>query len=105
MPNNKIYFYNCKLIYNHSIIQIMAQVFQTNVYQINSLDSIPLPQVVKYGFPSAGVMIRTALDQYGNAGMLMSNGVRAYGMINLLANGSVYYTSDSQSALVTLANA
>ena len=83
----------------------MAQVFNTNVYQINSMEPIPSAQVVGYGFPSAGVMIRTALDTAGNVGMLMSNGVRAYGLINVLATGSVYYTTDTKSVLITLANA
>ena len=83
----------------------MANQFAVNVYQINSLDPTPLASVVKYGFPSAGVMLRVANDSTGNPGVLLSSGVRCYGQINLLATGATYLTLDTQATLVTLANA
>lgn len=83
----------------------MAQIFQVNVYQINSLDPTPLASVPKYGFPSAGVMVRTANDASGNAGVLLATGVRCYGQINVLATGATYLAADTAATLVTLANA
>lgn len=83
----------------------MAQIFQVNVYQINSLDPTPLASVPKYGFPSAGSMIRTANDSNGNAGVLLSTGVRCYGQINVLATGATYLTDITAAATITLANA
>lgn len=83
----------------------MAQIFNVNVYQINSLDPIPLASVPKIGFPSAGVMVRVANDSSGNPGTLLATGVRCYGQINVLATGATYLTADTESVLVTLANA
>lgn len=86
----------------------MAQQFAPNVYQINSLDPIPLANVTKIGFPSAGVIIRVANDQNGNPGVPLSTGVRCYGAIQVLGGGvaqSQYLTDITQSALITLANA
>lgn len=82
----------------------MAQQFQVNPYQINSLDPTPLASVQKFGFPAAGVMIRTANDSNGNPGVLLATGVRCYGQINLLATGATYLTSETAATLVTLAN-
>lgn len=88
----------------------MAQIFQVNVYQINSLDPTPLASVPKYGFPSAGVMVRTANDSSGNAGVLLSTGVRCYGQIQIIPgqpgiSGAQYLTDITASSIITLANA
>jgi hypothetical protein len=83
----------------------MAQIFQINVYQINSNDPIPLASVPKWGFPSAGVMVRTANDSSGNAGALLSTGVRCYGQVNVLANGSTFLTDITAASIITLSNA
>lgn len=82
----------------------MAQQFTCNVYQFNSQDPVPLASVGKIGFPSAGVLIRRANDSSGNAGVLLSTGVRCYGQIQLAATGSTYLTDLTQAALVVLAN-
>jgi len=83
----------------------MAQIFQVNVYQINSLDPIPLASVPKMGFPSANTLIRTANDNTGAAGVLLSTGVRCYGQIQLVTSGSQYLTDITAASIVTLANA
>ncbi len=83
----------------------MAQQFAVNVYQINSLDPTPLASVGKFGFPSAGVLIRVANDTSGNPGVLLSTGVRCYGNIQVLATGSQYLAKETQATLVSLANA
>lgn len=83
----------------------MANQFAVNVYQINSQDPIPSASVTKFGFPSAGVMLRVANDQFGNPGAVLSNGVRCYGQVNVLATGANYLTGETQATLITLANA
>lgn len=83
----------------------MANIFQVNPYQINSMDPIAAAAVANMGFPSAGVMLRSALDANGNPGALLSNGIRCYGQINVLATGATYLTINTLSQLVTLANA
>lgn len=83
----------------------MAQQLSVNVYQINSLDPIPLASVIKFGFPAAGSLIRVANDNNGNAGVLLATGVRCYGQIQLINSGATYLTADTQSTLITLSNA
>ena len=83
----------------------MAQIFSVNVYQINSLDPTPLASVPKIGFPSAGSLIRTANDNTGNAGVLLSTGVRCYGQIQLVQTGAQYLTDITAASIITLANA
>lgn len=83
----------------------MAQIFQINVYQINSQDPIPLASVVKFGFPSAQTLTRTANDASGNPGILLSTGVRCYGQVQLVPTGATYLTDITQAAIVTLSNA
>lgn len=82
----------------------MAQQFTCNVYQINSQDPIPLANVGQLGFPSAGVLLRVANDSTNTPGALLSNGVRCYGNIQVLATGSQYLTDLTQAQLVTKAN-
>lgn len=83
----------------------MAQQVSVNPYQWNSLDPIPLASVQKMGFPSAGITIRTANDNNGNAGILLSTGVRCYGQINLISSGATVLTDITAAAIITLANA
>lgn len=84
----------------------MANQFAVNVYQINSMDPIPLANVGKIGFPSAGVLIRVANDASGNPGVLLSTGVRCYGNIQVLSGvqQSQYLVKETQATLVTAAN-
>lgn len=83
----------------------MAQIFQVNVYQINSLDPTPLASVAKFGFPSSQSLVRTANDPSGNPGVLLATGVRCYGSIQLVPTGSQYLTDLSAASIITLANA
>ena len=68
------------------------------------MDPTPLASVGKFGFPSAGVLIRVANDGNGNPGVLLSTGVRCYGNIQVVATGSQYLAQETQASLVTLAN-
>lgn len=83
----------------------MAQQLAVNVYQINSQDPIPLANVGKLGFPSAGVLLRVANDSTGTPGILLATGVRCYGQIQVLSSNSTYLSAETQGTLVTLANA
>jgi len=83
----------------------MAQQFTCNVYQFNSQDPVPLANVGKIGFPSAGVLIRVANDTSGNPGILLSTGIRCYGSLQLIATGATYLAKETQAQLVVLSNA
>jgi len=83
----------------------MAQQIDPSVYQINSMDAIPLASVTKIGFPTAGILIRSANDQFGNPGVLLPTGIRCYGNIQLVATGSQYLVQEIAATLVTLSNA
>ncbi len=83
----------------------MAQIFQVNVYQINSLDPTPLASVAKFGFPSAQTLVRVANDTSGNPGILLSTGVRCYGQIQLVPTGATYLAQETAATIVTAANA
>lgn len=84
-----------------------SNVFSVNVYQIGqrvlSRDS---PQ--KIGFPTTGVLI---LDVSGSPTRSLSSGYNVYGAIVLPATGqsnltgTIYYTAETQSQLITLVNA
>ena len=84
-----------------------SNVFAVNVYQINQLvltrDS---PQ--KIGFPTTGVLL---LDVSGSPQRSLSSGYNVYGAILVptpgAANsqGNLYYTTETQAQLITLANA
>jgi hypothetical protein len=81
----------------------MIQLAQS-VYQINSSAPIPLASVPTIGFPTQGIMIRTANDQFGNPGILLSTGVRCYGNIQVTDTGSQYLVLPTAAQLVTLCN-
>ena len=79
----------------------MAQQFTVNVYQINSKD-IALVDVVPMSFPSAGVMLRSLNTSNPKP---LSTGVYVYGLINVLATGAAYATTQTASQIAVLANA
>ena len=79
----------------------MAQQFTVNVYQINS-SAIALVDVVPMSFPSAGVMLRSLNTSSPTP---LSTGVYVYGLINLLATGATYATTQTAAQIATLANA
>ncbi len=81
-----------------------TNLISVNVYQINSMDAIPLSKVTKFGFPSSGILVRVANDSNNNPGALLSTGIRCYGNIQLVATGSQYLVRETEAALVTLAN-
>lgn len=76
----------------------MAQLFAVNIYQINSMDAIPLNQVPKIAFPFAGVLIRSIPP----TAQLLPNGVSVYSQIQVIATGSVYLAIETPAALVAL---
>lgn len=71
------------------------------VYQINQRAPIPLAQTAVISFPSTGVMLR---DTSGSPTRSLSTGVNVYSAVQT-ADGTLYYVSQSLSALVTLFNA
>lgn len=79
----------------------MAQQFTVNVYQINSKD-IALVDVVPMSFPSAGVMLRSLNTSNPTP---LSTGVYVYGLINVLATGAAYATTQTAPQIAVLANA
>jgi hypothetical protein len=78
----------------------MANVFAVNVYQFNQT-VLPRDQSQRIGFPSAGVLLRSCIDSPTRS---LSSGYNVYGVIQT-ANGTLYYTQETQAQLVTLANA
>ncbi len=76
----------------------MAQQISVSIYQINSLDPIPLASVTAIGFPTAGIMIR-------GTDVVLSTGVHAYSQINVLATGATYIALQTAATLITAANA
>jgi hypothetical protein len=76
----------------------MAQQISVNVYQINSMQPIPLASVTKIGFPTQGILIR-------GTDVVLNTGVHVYGNIQVAATGSQYLTIETAAQLVTLANA
>lgn len=74
----------------------MANVFSVNAYQINQK---PLTTPQKIGFPTTGVLLRDCSNSPQN---VLPSGVQVYGVIQLIASGDLYYTVETQAALVTL---
>lgn len=70
-------------------------------YQINQRAPIPLAETTVIAFPSTGVMLR---DTSNSPTRSLSTGVNVYSAVQT-ADGSLYYVSQSISALVTLFNA
>jgi hypothetical protein len=77
----------------------MAQLTGLNVYQINSMDPIPLASVGKIAFPFAGILVRP-LNGPGTTGLALSTGTIVYSQIQLIATGSVYSVIETQAAIV-----
>lgn len=85
----------------------MANVVATNVYQINSNQTFPAAQSPVIGFPTQGCLLRGVTnEENGTPGdLILANGVRAYGKIQLVATGDQYYVKQTLAQLVTLFNA
>jgi hypothetical protein len=77
----------------------MAALVNLSVYQINSMEPIPLASVSKQAFPFSGITVRPV---NGSAGQLLSSGVTVYGNIQILANGSQYLVIETPAAIVAL---
>jgi hypothetical protein len=84
----------------------MAQQIDVNVYQINSLDPIPLGNVQKNLFPVAGFLGRPIINPTtGVPGLLLSTGVYVYTQLQLLATGAVYSVAETPTAINQMSNA
>lgn len=88
-----------QIIHSHKNKKIMSQLFAVNVYQINSMDPIPLASVSKIDFPFAGVMVRGI---NGGLGQLLNTGVQVYSQIQILANNSLYLAVETPAAIQAL---
>lgn len=77
----------------------MANVFRVNVYQIdNRVMDRDAPRSI--AFPSAGVLLQSCADSPTRS---LPSGYNVYGVIQLVAGGSLYYTAETIAQLVTLA--
>jgi hypothetical protein len=85
----------------------MANIFQTNVYQINQ-NVMDRDAPKKMGFPSAGVIIQ---DVSNSPTRSLPSGYNVYGLIivpsSAAANsqGTYYYVAETFAQLIALANA
>jgi len=61
----------------------MAQLIALNVYQINSMDPIPLASVPRISFPFAGILVR-AMNASGTTGVALSTGQVVYSQVQLI---------------------
>lgn len=81
----------------------MSQLIALNVYQINSLDPIPLGQVQKIDFPFAGILVRGINNPVtGVPGLLLATGVYVYAQVQLIATGVVYAVLETPAAIQAL---
>lgn len=79
----------------------MANVVATSVYQINSNQTFTTGQVI--GFPTQGCLLRAVTNNDGTPGdLVIANGIRCYGKIQLAATGDQYYVQQTLAQLVTL---
>ena len=77
----------------------MAQLVGLSVYQINSMDPIPLASTVKYDFPFAGIMVR-AVNQAGTTGWQLTTGQVVYSQVQLIATGTTYSVAETAAAIL-----
>jgi hypothetical protein len=77
----------------------MAQLIGLNVYQINSMDPIPLASVPRIDFPFAGILVRGIA---AGAGIQLSTGAWCYGQVQLISNGSIYLVGESPAQIAAL---
>lgn len=75
----------------------MAQLIGLNVYQINSMDPIPLASTPRIDFPFAGILVRSI-----PGGVALSTGQVCYSQIQLVATGSCYTVIETAAALAAL---
>lgn len=82
----------------------MSNVISLSVYRINSNQDIPLNQVQPIGFPTQGCLLRSVSNELdGTPGdLILNNGIRAYGKIQLLATGDQYYVQQTLAQLITI---
>lgn len=82
-----------------------SNMLSVNVYQINSLDPIPLASVQKFVFPFAGIMIRPINNPTTQTpGLVLSTGAQVYSMINVLATGMVCNVVETPAVLAGMSN-
>lgn len=72
-----------------------------NVYQINQTVGFGSASSQRIAFPTAGVLVR---DTSGSPTRSLSTGFNVYSALQL-PNGSQYYVTETQSAIVSLFNA
>lgn len=77
-------------------------VFSIIPYQINQLAPIPLAETSTIYLPSAGVIIR---DVTSSPTRSLSTGVNVYSAVQLVANGTIYYVSNTAASLASTINA
>lgn len=81
----------------------MANNFQVNCYQINGL-VLPRDAPIKYGFPTAGVLIQ---DVSGSPNRSLSSGYNVYGLIifgssDLPLGPRYFYVAETIAQLATI---
>jgi len=72
-----------------------------NVYQINQRVGVGTANSQRLAFPTQGVIVR---DVSGSPERSLSTGYNVYSALQI-ADGTLYYVTETQSALVTLFNA
>lgn len=78
----------------------MAQLISLQVYQINSLDPIPVGLTPKIGFAFAGIMVRAINANPGTTGVALSNGIVVYTQVQVMATGAQYSVRESVATIV-----
>lgn len=77
----------------------MAQLIGLNVYQVNSMDPIPLASVAKYDFAFASILVRPINGAFG---LLLSTGVQVYSQIQIVATGVQYMVIETPAVIAGL---
>jgi hypothetical protein len=79
----------------------MANQIAFCVYKINSQVPIPAGSTPFIGFPSTGIIVRSANQPMETAG---TDSTRwAYGIIQVIATGDQYYVRETRAAIITAA--
>lgn len=74
----------------------MAQLIGLQVYQINSMDPIPVASTPVIGFPFAGILVRPL----PSGGVALSSGVVVYTQVQLIATGATYLVRETEATIV-----
>lgn len=81
----------------------MANQIAFCVYKINAQEPIPAGSTPVIGFPSNGIIIRSANQPMVSGS---TDSARwAYGIIQVVATGDQYYVRETRAVIVTAANA